>query len=169
MSVDERTEETKAEGVPPSISQLISDYQARTGDSLHRASQRSASSGHTVTQRYLWDLKSGRAKGWPKSGATFVAIAEGIETTPLAVVLGFAVYHGVPVRMPSFATRLPPAIDDAPDNVQDAILAVAWAVSTEAPVRRFLADDAVPEIGPEEGLIGDPGTHGRPSEITEHG
>lgn len=151
-------------GGVPSISELVRSYRSRTGESLHRVSERSARSGHRVTQRYLWDLEQGNAKAWPKTAATFAALAEGLETTQLAIVLGFAREFSIPIDMPAVASRMPPALDRAPERIQDAILAVCWAVSTDAPARRYLADDAIPEIGPDAGLIGDSLTPERPSD-----
>jgi hypothetical protein len=155
LSTTEQDNESR--DVPDSISQLVRSYQRRTGESLHRVSERSARSGHRVTQKYLWELEQGRAKGWPKNAATFTALAIGLETTELAIVLGYAVEFDIPVRMPSLATRLPTAIDQAPESVREAILGLAWAIATEGPVRRYLPDDEVPDVSGLEGVVEDEG------------
>lgn len=159
VPLSDPVEPADREGVPPSISEMIRDYQARTGESLHRAAERSLTSGSQVAQSYLSNLKNGKAPGWPKDAKTYAAIAAALETTELAVVLGFAVERGVSVRMPAFASQLPPEIDRAPKALRDAVLALCWAVTRpNVGVRRFVPDDEDPDVtGDEGGLIGDVG------------
>lgn len=148
--------------VPLSISQLIRAHQDRTGDSLYDIERRSVSSGYTVSQKYLWRVADGQAKGWPKYPATISAIAIGLQTTPLAVLLGYGVEIGVPgLEVPRFASQVPSAIDDAPERLQDALLGMIRAVadpSTTAPPR--LPPDAIPDVTGVPGMIEDDGDPG---------
>lgn len=109
---------------------MIVEYQDRTGDSLYDIERRSTSSGHTVSQKYLWRVSDGQAKGWPKSAATISAIATGLETTETAVVLGYAVELGVPVQASRFAAQVPSTVDDAPEHLREALLGMARAIAT---------------------------------------
>ena len=155
------------DGVPPSITELVESHRSRTGDSYYDISRRGMRSGHTVSPKYLHRLGSGDVKGFPKAAETFAAIASGIETTELAVLLGYAVQLGVPVRMPRIASQLPYAVDSAPSRLQDALLVMARAVAApdEAPHLR-LSDDAVPDVTGAEGMLEDDDEH--PHGAEEH-
>ena len=146
---------TDSDGVPPSISELIRDWQGRTGQSLHKAAAQSKvpGAGKGATQAYLQKALHGKAPGWPTPSGV-VGIAAALDTTPLAVLLGFAVHHNLPVRMPALASQLPPEIDQAPESQRDALLAMAWAIARpEMPVRRFTPDDAIPDVSEVDELI----------------
>ena len=137
--------------VPPSITDLLVDYQRRTGDSLPAVERRSARSGHAVSAKYLWQVSVGNVKGWPKNAETFSALAAGLETTELAIVLGYAVSLGVAVRTPQVAARLPLGIDDAPARLVEAFVTLGRAIAApEAGNEDRDVDEDLPTVSDDD-------------------
>lgn len=148
-----------AEGVPPSITELVKSHQDRTGDSLYDIERRSGASGASVSQKYLHRISVSDVKGFPKNVETFSGLAAGLETTELAVLLGYAVQLGIPVRMPEVASQIPFRVDTAPTRLQEALLYLARAIADpEAAGGGHLPDDVEPDVtGVREGpgLLGE--------------
>lgn len=156
-TLPDSTGATDARSVPPSIRELIAEYQARTGDSLYDIERRSVISGHEVSQKYLWRVTAGQTKAFPKYVETFSAIAAGIETTETAVVLGYAVELGIPVRASRFATQVPYALDDAPEHLREALLVMARAITDPANRHARRPADALPDMTGASDVIEDEG------------
>lgn len=139
-------------GVPPTIRELVQSYQDATGASVRTLEERSIPSGKRVSFSYFQKIIKGDVRDFPTDAKTISGIARALNTSELAVLLGFARQRGIDVRMPVFASQLPAEIDRIPPDEQRALLTYL-RVRTAGDAARDLdpAAESSPDLTPGSG------------------
>ncbi len=98
--------------------------------------------GHRVSHQYLQELAASGPKEWPRHAETIKGLAAATDTTEAAIVHAFARSFGLRVDPTNVAERIPPAADNLPQGVQDAIATLVWDLTRElTPVSSVGGDD----------------------------
>ncbi|MGH3908959.1 MAG: hypothetical protein ACRDTE_32980 [Pseudonocardiaceae bacterium] len=113
------------------ISELIREVKDRSGRSFRGMAEKAINAGHRVSHQYLQELAASGPKEWPRHAETIKGLAAATDTTEAAIVHAFARSFGLRVDPTSVAERIPPAADNLPQGVQDAIATLVWDLTRE--------------------------------------